>query len=101
MAVTSFTALTAAVVASVAAASPIKARDPMDDFQNVMINGHNWYRGEHAATALTWDDDAASNAAAWVNNCVFEHQVSYLCLLLFRSLYPPRMRLSNEYIYIV
>lgn len=72
-------AAAAAALVGVATAGPIEARAPTGNFKDVMIKGHNWYRGEHAAGPLHWDDGAAANANAWVQNCKFEHQVCSPC----------------------
>lgn len=69
-------AAAAGAFAGVALAGPIEARAPTGNFKDIMIKGHNWYRSEHAAGPLRWDDGAAANANAWVQNCKFEHQVS-------------------------
>lgn len=56
-------------------AGPLQTTTPTGDFKKTMLAGHNWYRGEHGAAAVTWDAAAAKNAQAWVNKCNYGHQV--------------------------
>lgn len=62
-------------LAAVASASPVsvEARDiearEHDDFKNQMIAAHNWYRGQHSAAPLQWDNNLANNAHAWAAKC--------------------------------
>lgn len=64
-------------LAAVASASPVvQARQtPSGDFRQQMLDSHNYYRSQHDAGDLTWNDDAARNAQNWVNQCNFNHQV--------------------------
>ncbi|KAM3510873.1 hypothetical protein MY11210_005476 [Beauveria gryllotalpidicola] len=39
------------------------------DFKSQMLAAHNWYRAQHSAAPLEWDDDLASNALAWASKC--------------------------------
>ncbi|OAA76027.1 CAP domain protein [Akanthomyces lecanii RCEF 1005] len=62
-------------LAAVASASPVsvEARDiearEHDDFKNQMLAAHNWYRGQHSAAPLQWDNNLANNAHAWAARC--------------------------------
>ena len=62
----------AAIVAcaAVAAATPVtlEAREH-DDFKKEMLAAHNWYRGQHSAAPLKWDDGLAKNALNWAKRC--------------------------------
>jgi uncharacterized protein YkwD len=46
------------------------------DFQNALLTAHNFFRMEHNASALTWNDTSASYGANWANGCAFKHSVS-------------------------
>lgn len=37
------------------------------------MTGHNNYRTQYGAPALTWSDSLASTALTWVTGCVFKH----------------------------
>ncbi|KAA1468657.1 PR-1-like protein [Dentipellis sp. KUC8613] len=37
------------------------------------LSGHNSFRAQHGAAALTWSDELASKAQQWANGCVFKH----------------------------
>jgi hypothetical protein len=50
-------------------------------FQKAILDAHNFFRMEHNATALTWNDTSAKYAAKWAGRCNFEHSVS--CRILF------------------
>ncbi|EJP61540.1 CAP domain-containing protein [Beauveria bassiana ARSEF 2860] len=39
------------------------------DFKSQMLAAHNWYRGQHSAAALKWDDNLASKSLAWASKC--------------------------------
>lgn len=60
-----------------ALATPVARDDivPTADFKTEMLNGHNWYRSQHAAKALTWDAQAAKIAQAKTDKCVYGHDV--------------------------
>lgn len=45
-------------------------------FKNDMLVAHNFYRAQHGAAALVWNDTSAKYAADWAKGCVFEHSVS-------------------------
>ncbi|KAH6671087.1 CAP domain-containing protein [Halenospora varia] len=42
-------------------------------FKNDMLVAHNFYRAQHGAAALVWNDTSAKYAADWAKGCVFEH----------------------------
>lgn len=46
-----------------------------DAFRNSMLTAHNFYRKEHNATDLKWNDTSARFAARWADRCEFEHSV--------------------------
>jgi hypothetical protein len=41
-----------------------------------MLAAHNFYRGEHNASDLSWNDTSAEFAANWAKPCLFKHSVS-------------------------
>jgi len=43
------------------------------DFEHDMLTAHNFYRGEHNASALTWNATSATYATSWAGNCEFKH----------------------------
>lgn len=45
-------------------------------FQDDMLKATNFYRGEHNASALTWNKTSAEYALKWSKGCDFEHSVS-------------------------
>lgn len=45
-------------------------------FQNAVLDSTNYYRGQHQANPLRWDDSLASYAQDYAQKCVFEHSVS-------------------------
>jgi hypothetical protein len=53
------------------------SKDWTDDkaFENSILNSTNFYRREHNATALNWNDSLASYAQDWVDKCQFKHSV--------------------------
>lgn len=62
-------------LAAVGSATPVsvESRDiearEHDDFRKEMLAAHNWYRGQHSAAPLAWDDNLAGNAHAWAAKC--------------------------------
>ncbi|TAQ83946.1 hypothetical protein B7494_g7732 [Chlorociboria aeruginascens] len=42
-------------------------------FESSMLEGHNFYRSEHNASALSWNTTSADYAANWASACNFEH----------------------------
>ncbi len=57
-------------------AHEIEAREH-EDFKDQMIAAHNWYRDQHSAQPLQWDEGQALNAQAWASKCSKDprHQV--------------------------
>lgn len=47
-------------------------------FRQYILAGHNFFRGQHGAPALTWNADRAVIAQDWANNCVFKHSPTKL-----------------------
>ena len=43
------------------------------DDKTLWLDAHNFWRGEHNASALTWSDDLANAAANWANRCRWVH----------------------------
>ena len=57
--------------------SPTSSQYTSDsDFQSALLKAHNFFRDEHNATALTWNDTSASYAANYAKGCAFKHSVS-------------------------
>jgi uncharacterized protein YkwD len=46
-------------------------------FEKDMLDVHNFYRGEHNASALSWNDTSAKVAASWSSACNFKHSVCF------------------------
>lgn len=44
-------------------------------FQRAILETHNFYRREHNASALAWNNTSAAYAADWAEACEFEHSV--------------------------
>ncbi|KFY09698.1 hypothetical protein V491_08032 [Pseudogymnoascus sp. VKM F-3775] len=42
-------------------------------FQRAILETHNFYRKEHNASALAWNNTSAAYAADWAEACEFEH----------------------------
>lgn len=62
---------------AVATATPTSSQYTSDsDFQSALLTAHNFFRDEHNASALTWNDTSASYGANWANGCAFHHSVS-------------------------
>lgn len=55
-----------------------------DAFQKDMLDAHNFYRAEHNASTLTWNESSAAVAVKWADGCRFVHSVSFV----FYSLCP-------------
>ena len=74
---TSAFAAVSTVVVTAAPSSP--TNDPSytsnSDFQNAILNSTNFYRDEHNASAVTWNDSLASFGASYANGCKFVHSV--------------------------
>ena len=45
----------------------------LSDWKAQILEKHNFYRAQHCAPALTWDDEIASSAQGWADGCVFSH----------------------------
>jgi hypothetical protein len=43
------------------------------DWQTQILERHNFYRAQHCAPALVWDDEIAKSAQSWSDGCVFTH----------------------------
>jgi uncharacterized protein YkwD len=57
-----------------AAASPTSSSYTSDSaFRSAMLTAHNFYRSEHNASALAWNDTSASYASNWASKCQFKH----------------------------
>ena len=52
------------------------------DFQSQMIYAHNWFRAEHNASDLTWNDSCATSSQAYANKCIWEHSVRIIITFL-------------------
>lgn len=48
-------------------------------FQDAVLNSTNYYRSQHQANPLRWDDSLASYAQDYAQKCVFEHSVCHPC----------------------
>jgi hypothetical protein len=61
-------------------AQPASSESYEDDsaFKKAMLDVHNFYRKEHNATALAWNDTNAKFAQKWSDRCHFEHSVSLM-----------------------
>lgn len=54
-----------------------------------MLEAHNFYRGQHNASSLSWNDTSAKVAEGWSEGCEFEHSVR------FSSSFPSFLPSSN------
>ena len=52
-----------------------------DALQAAVLNSTNYYRAQHQANALTWDDDLAKYAQDYAKKCEWEHSVSAWSIL--------------------
>lgn len=67
-------ATTIITVTAPPAATPTSTTYTSDsDFKSSMLAAHNFYRGEHNASDLSWNDTSAEFAANWAKPCVFKH----------------------------
>ncbi|KAG6013705.1 hypothetical protein E4U54_006423 [Claviceps lovelessii] len=57
---------------AVVSASPT-ARSTPYDFKSQMLASHNYFRGQHSASPLVWDNALASSSQTWANTCNFRH----------------------------
>jgi uncharacterized protein YkwD len=44
-------------------------------FRDAVLNSTNFYRSQHNASALNWNDTLVDAAQDWSDGCVFEHSV--------------------------
>lgn len=76
--------------AAVASATPVamEARQS-GDFRQEMLDAHNFFRAQHGANPVSWNDDAAAVAQNWANQCRWQHQVSeyFMCLQSMKFTY--------------
>lgn len=62
-------------LAAVATADSVKLerreldRREHDDFRSQMLGSHNWYRAQHSAGPLQWNDGLANDATNWARAC--------------------------------
>ncbi|OAA70289.1 Allergen V5/Tpx-1-related protein [Cordyceps fumosorosea ARSEF 2679] len=66
------TAVLALVAVGAVSSAPLETRD-RDDFKNKMLEGTNWYRSQHGAKALSWDQDLEDYAANYARACLKQH----------------------------
>ncbi|TVY33755.1 Cell wall protein, partial [Lachnellula subtilissima] len=68
-------ASTVTLTQSAAATATSTSSDYASDgsFEKDMLDAHNFYRGEHNASALTWNESSATVAAKWADGCRFVH----------------------------
>lgn len=53
--------------------------------QDAVLNSTNYYRAQHQANAISWDDSLASYAQNYAQKCIWQHSVSsYLIPLLWK-----------------
>jgi len=88
---TSSTAVLAASTVTVSAAPTPTSTSYTDDatFEKDMLEAHNFYRGQHNASSLSWNDTSAKVAEGWSEGCEFEHSVR------FSSSFPSFLPSSN------
>ncbi|TQS33013.1 hypothetical protein Golomagni_06658 [Golovinomyces magnicellulatus] len=68
-------------LAASAAASPVPVEETstleqrgFGNFRNDILAATNWYRHQHGAKPLKWNDKAAASAANWAKQCKWQHQ---------------------------
>ncbi|QUC17245.1 uncharacterized protein UV8b_01486 [Ustilaginoidea virens] len=61
-----------AALLGAATSSPVGGKRE-DSFQNEMIASHNYFRAQHSADDLVWDENIAQDAQNWANTCNFYH----------------------------
>ncbi|OAA52866.1 CAP domain protein [Cordyceps fumosorosea ARSEF 2679] len=49
--------------------APKEKPAPGGDFKKQILDAQNWYRAQHSAPPLEWDDKLAQNAQAWASKC--------------------------------
>lgn len=47
-----------------------------DAFQTAILNSTNYYRAQHQAKAMSWDDKLANYAQEYAQKCIWKHSVS-------------------------
>lgn len=52
---------------------PMAPPPPAADWKTQILERHNFYRAQHCAPALVWDDEIAASAQSWSDGCVFTH----------------------------
>jgi len=57
-----------------------------DSFQSAVLNSTNYYRGQHQASALTWDDTLAKYAETHAQACIWQHSVDQPSQFILRVL---------------
>jgi len=72
-------AFTASVLAqdkTITVSAPVSTSSTYTDdstFEDDMLKAHNFFRKEHNATDLKWNDTSARFASKWADGCEFEH----------------------------
>ncbi|TWU74604.1 hypothetical protein ED733_000997 [Metarhizium rileyi] len=72
MRLSSIFSVLAATGLSAAAPTQVEERQG-GDFQGEMIAAHNFYRGQHDAKPLSWNNNLAIDAQNWANTCNWAH----------------------------
>lgn len=79
MHITAFLTASALALATTSVASPVPELEPrvFENFRKQMLDAQNWYRDQHGAAPLTWNDNLAQNAKNWASKCSTDprHQV--------------------------
>jgi len=52
---------------------PAPTPAPTVDWTKQILDRHNFYRAQHCAPDLVWDEEIAASAQVWANGCVFDH----------------------------
>ena len=71
MHITGFIKASVLALAAASVASPVPELEPrkFENFKKQMLDAQNWYRGQHGAAPLTWNDNLARNAKDWASKC--------------------------------
>ncbi|CAG8953039.1 hypothetical protein HYFRA_00003232 [Hymenoscyphus fraxineus] len=71
---------TAATVTVTAAPPPPQPPDPSfafdETFKSQILADQNWYRAQHDAVSLVWNEELEESSRDWVGRCYFGHSVS-------------------------
>lgn len=67
-------AIQALVLVGAASTAPLVSRD-RDDFNEKMLEVTNWYRAQHGANPVSWDDGLADYATNYAKTCPMGHSV--------------------------